>query len=476
MTGAAVRAGAREVIEAVVDAGSFESWNTPPTGTGADADYAAALARARERSGVDESVLAGCAQVAGRPVVLIVGEFGFLGGSIGTVAAERVVRAVERATRAGLPILASTASGGTRMQEGTPAFVRMLDIVAAIARHRAAGLPYLVHLRHPTAGGVMASWGALGQITLAEPGALLGFLGPRVTELLTGAPMPEGVQTAENLAARGHVDALVPIEGLRQAITPILDALLDREEPCSPTAPCPAIRPLDADAAEVWESVEATRGPDRLRLSDLYRSGIDLLTPLAGTGHGRPAVQVRLARVTGIPCVLIAQDRHAEHPLGPGDLRAAQRGMALAEEWKLPLITLVDTDGADLSPTAENGGLVFTIAQCMADLQNLTVPSVSVLLGQGAGGGALALLGGRHVVATQRSWLAPLPPEGASAIVHGDTAHAPELAKRQRIGAPTCWPPGSSTDWYQSRRAKPLTSWQTRWSWPQSRLFWNRRA
>ena len=136
-------------------------------------------------------MLTGRGQVRGRPVAVVVNEFRFLAGSIGRAAADRITAAVRRATAEGLPLLASTASGGTRMQEGTPAFVRMVEISRALMDHRAAGLPYLVHLRHPTTGGVYASWGSLGHVTVAEPGALVGFLGPKVYAGLNGAAVPD---------------------------------------------------------------------------------------------------------------------------------------------------------------------------------------------------------------------------------------------------------------------------------------------
>src|SRR5690606_13950742 len=139
----------------------------------------------------------------------------FLAGTIGVAAADRLVRAIERATRERLPLLAATASGGTRMQEGTLAFVQMVKISDAVMAHRAAGLPYLVYLRHPTTGGVFASWGSLGHLTAAEPGALVGFLGPRVYESLRGHPFPEGVQVAENLHAHSLVDAVLEPRELR---------------------------------------------------------------------------------------------------------------------------------------------------------------------------------------------------------------------------------------------------------------------
>ena len=185
---------AAELLDAVVDHGTFVSWDEPAQQPQASEDYTRDLARAREKSGTDESVVTGSGLIRGHRVAVIVSEFSFLAGSIGHAAAQRIVAAVERATAEGLPLLAGPASGGTRMQEGTLAFLSMVKITGAVRAHRQAGLPYLVYLRHPTTGGVMASWGSLGHINVAEPGALLGFLGPRVYEALYGEAFPDGVQ------------------------------------------------------------------------------------------------------------------------------------------------------------------------------------------------------------------------------------------------------------------------------------------
>ncbi|MET1061654.1 MAG: carboxyl transferase domain-containing protein, partial [Aeromicrobium sp.] len=186
---------AQGLLDLVLDEGSFESWDEPVDRSGLDPAYQQELVAAAERSGTDESVLTGRGLMRGRPVAVLVNEFRFLAGSIGHAAAQRITAAVRRATAEGIPVLATTASGGTRMQEGTPAFVHMVDITRAIMDHRAAGLPYLIYLRHPTTGGVFASWGSLAHITIAEPGALIGFLGPKVYELLEGRPFPPNVQT-----------------------------------------------------------------------------------------------------------------------------------------------------------------------------------------------------------------------------------------------------------------------------------------
>jgi acetyl-CoA carboxylase carboxyl transferase subunit beta len=325
------------------------------------------------------------------------------------------------------------------MQEGTPAFVHMVDISRAIMDHRAAGLPYLVHLRHPTTGGVFASWGSLGHITVAEPGALVGFLGPKVYELLEGRPFPAGVQVSENLARRGIVDSVVLHEELPSVVDRALGLLVD-----PPTRSTRERRPAVEQGRErrhgTWESIEITRGEPRAGVRDVLRHGSDATVRLQGTEEGErdTAMLVAFARLDGVPCVVVGQDRTTQtpdNPMGPAALREARRGMRLAAELGLPLVSFIDTPGAELSPEAEEGSIAGEIARCIASMSTLGVPSVSVLLGQGCGGGALALLPADVVVATENAWLSPLPPEGASAIVHGDVDHAPQMAEQQRVSA-----------------------------------------
>ncbi|MGO3279045.1 MAG: carboxyl transferase domain-containing protein, partial [Brevibacterium aurantiacum] len=208
------RLNAHELVDIVVDDGSFVSWDTTPiTPAGGISDeYAAELAAAKEKSGVDEAIITGEGRIEGRRVAIVAGEFRFLAGSIGVAAAQRLVDAIERATLEGLPLLAGPASGGTRMQEGTIAFLSMVKITNAVMAHRRAALPYLVYLRHPTTGGVFASWGSMGHVTVAEAGSLIGFLGPRVYEAIYGEKFPENVQTGENLHKHGIIDAVISPE------------------------------------------------------------------------------------------------------------------------------------------------------------------------------------------------------------------------------------------------------------------------
>lgn len=441
MTPRPTRLSAAQLVELVLDDGSWTSWDVPVVRGELDPEYAAELVAAEERSGVDESVVTGAGTVNGRRVAVLAGEFAYLAGSIGTAAAERLVLAIERATAEGLPLLAAPVSGGTRMQEGTAAFVRMVDITAAICRHKDAGHPYLVYLRHPTTGGVMASWGSLGHVTVAEPGALVGFLGPRVYEALYGKPFPEGVQTSENLFAHGLVDAVLPPEDLQEIVHRALEVLTAPRDPDeNPLAQSPDRTPQTVPSGDAWESVTRSRDDRRPGARRLLRLAATDVIPLNGTGEGEtdPGLLLALARFGGAPCVVLAQDRRGqtrERPLGPGALREARRGMRLAAELRLPLVTVIDTPGAALSVEAEEGGLAGEIARCLADLVMLEAPTLTVLLGQGTGGGALALLPADRVVAAQHAWLSPLPPEGASAIRHRTPDRAAEMARAQGVGS-----------------------------------------
>jgi acetyl-CoA carboxylase beta subunit len=428
---------ALELFAQVADPGTYRDWAIPLVDVNPNEKYAAELARAAEKSGVDESVISGEALIHGRRVAFVACEFRFMAGTIGMAAAERLVATIERATAEGLPLLAGPASGGTRMQEGTLAFMAMVKISAAIARHKNAGLPYLVYLRNPTTGGVMATWGSLGHLTVAEPGALVGFLGPRVHEALFGFAFPEGVQTSENLFRHGLLDAVVTPEQLPAIIDRVLGILMTPREQRFDDA-LPQQMPIAFTGTA--DSIERSRRRDRPGVKAFLRYAASDVLPLNGTGEGEhdPGVILALARFGGVSCVIMGQDRVSQRtgkPLGPAALREARRGMRLAVELKLPLVTVIDTPGAALTREAEEGGLAQEIARCLSDLTTIETPVVSVILGEGTGGGAIALLPADYTIASQHGWLAPLPPEGASAIIHRNLDHAMEMAEAQGVSS-----------------------------------------
>jgi acyl-CoA carboxylase subunit beta len=292
-----------DLLARLIDPGTFRTWD----------------------DGQDESVVTAEAHIAGHGVALAASDFSVAGGSIGLVAGERLTRAVERATEERLPLIALPASGGTRMQEGTPAFLQMLKVTAAVSAHKAAGLPYLTYLRHPTTGGVLASWASLGHVTFAEPGALIGFLGPRVYEALEGHSFPAGIQTAEHLLERGIIDAVVPVCNLRARLAAALAAFPPAAPspwPAPGSGPRPEREPVPFPATDAWDNVLATRQRDRPSAADLLR---EVAGDRAGTGAAG-GLLLGMGRVAGIAVAAAGQQasRACGSPAGRWTWRTAR--------------------------------------------------------------------------------------------------------------------------------------------------------
>lgn len=439
---------ALERVALVADAGSFEPWfeqvvSHDPYDFHDSRPYTERLASAREKTGSSESVACGGATLEGRPVGIVAAEFGFLGGSIGVATGERVARLLERCQAERRPVVALPASGGTRMQEGTAALMQMAKLAAAVSRFRAAGLAYLVCLTHPVTGGVLASWGSLGTVSWALPGALIGFGGPRVVELMTGTALPPGVQVAEHLLAHGQLDdVILPSELRERAARALRVAAPQRHhEPSVAVAEEERIDPSQAEG-DACASLARSRDPRRPSTRDLIERAATDVTLLRGDRTGAPddpSCLVALAAWRGVPVVVVAQHRdgraHGRSVMGPAGFRKARRGMALAAELGLPLVTLIDTPGAEMSVLAEEGGMAGEIARCLAAMSCVPSPTLAVILGEGGSGGALALLPADRVVCAQHGNLAPIAPEGASAILYRTTDRAEELANSQGIGS-----------------------------------------
>ena len=440
------RLSAFEAVLVVADQGSFRPWGGAfPSLEPLPEAYAKDLGTAQESSGADEAVLAGRARIGGVAVGVLAWEFTFLGGSVGIGTAARIVSAVRRATAEGLPLVAIPRSGGTRMQEGAPAFVQMVAIAAALAEHRAAGLPYFVHLCDPTAGGVLATLGSAGDLTTAEPSAMVGFLGPRAFSAITGEQFPAGVQTAENLHARGLIDAVLAWDDLREYWSRVL-VLWDGRLPSPAAAPIehqgprvtPKVEGGPDSAGQLWDYVQVSRQSHRMDPEQFLAAHVADLVVLPGSGQGEVAsgALVGLGRLVGMPVVVVAtMDRRSGLPLTVGGLRTIRRGISLAGRWGLPVVTVIDTLGAQLSVDGEHSGIAWQISRVMLDLVSAPVPTASLLLGAGTGGAALALLATDRIVAGSHTWVSPLAPEGAAAIRRGGSHDPAQIAWEQRIGA-----------------------------------------
>jgi acetyl-CoA carboxylase carboxyl transferase subunit beta len=425
----------------LADSGSFEPWDEEVVAEDLlsfkdSQAYGERLGDLETRLGCSEAVLTGGALLGGRPLAVVLSDFAFLGGSVGVATGERVVRAFERAKRKRWPLLAVTASGGARMQEGVLGFVQMVRMTGAAARYRQEGLPFIVYLMDPTLGAVLASYGSLGHVTFAMPGALIGFAGPRAVRALTRKDLPRTVQYSEHLTQVGIVDELVGPRELRERVGAVLDALAPTAHPSRGLAvdePVPATR-------DAWACVAASRSPGRPGARRLLQTVASHVTELRGDGLGADdaGVIAAIARINEVPVIFLGYDRApagARAEVTPAGLKKARRAMALAEALRVPLLTVIDTPGAELSRHSEENGLARHIALCLAQLLQLSVPTLSVLMGEGSGGAALALLPADRVLAAENAWLAPIAPEGGAAILYGAPERAPELANAQRISS-----------------------------------------
>jgi acetyl-CoA carboxylase carboxyl transferase subunit beta len=382
------------------------------------------LARARERSGRDESVVAGHASVGATPVVLVDFEFAFLGGSMGSVTGGRLVAAIDEAARSRRPLVSYVASGGARMQEGVCALIQMQRIAAAVARLRRAGVPHVCVVRHPTTGGVWASFASTADVLIGIRGATVCFAGPRVRG--AGAEDQESFRTAGKVRC-GYVDVEVEADDLPETLERYV-ALLAAGMAAPPRLPDPPRALGVAPAGDsAWDAVEAARDPARPRagayLDDYFDERAEISGDrVGGTDHG---MRCGIGRRGDEVVAYAAQTGSANTPAG---FRTARRLVELAERLGLPVLTLIDTPGAANDAEAERAGVGPAIAELFVAMASVTVPVRSVVIGEGGSGGALALAGHDGLSATPDSYFAVMAPEGVAAILHRDATRAREIA------------------------------------------------
>ena len=384
-----------------------------------------------------ESVLTGRT----RDYAFVVGRFEVLGGSMGAAAGERIVRAYGRAADAGLPFVAFTASGGARMQEGMVALIQMARTARAATAHGARGLLSLAVHRSPTTGGAFASYGSLSDLRAAVDGATVGFAGPRVVQEITGQPLPPDSHTAASAYASAIVDELVTPDteaawiegalGLRDVplVAPPALAVVDTAGgyQAPPTTP---EKGAGCDGG-AWAEVLRARAPGRPSGVQWAASMCSSWTELRGRD---PVVRAGLATIDGTRAVVVALDRYAGagRPM-PAGFRLAQRAITLAAKLGLPLLTLVDTPGAEPGPTSEADGIAREIAKTFAAMAELRSPSVSICVGEGGSGGALALATADRLLVQEHAIFSVIAPEGAAAILHRDAGQAATVAAQLRL-------------------------------------------
>ncbi|MFN8533687.1 MAG: acetyl-CoA carboxylase, carboxyltransferase subunit beta [Dehalococcoidia bacterium] len=442
---------ARERVELLADPGTFREINqrirsADPLAFADKVSYRERLADARRRTGLAEAVLTGICRIDGQAVVLGALDFDFLGGSMGSATGEKIARAFEHATKEKLPIVMIATSGGARMQEGILSLMQMAKTAAAAKRHSSSGLPFISVLTNPTTGGIYASFASLGDVTLAEPGALIGFAGPRVIEQTIGERLPADAQRPEFLIGHGQVDAIIDRVKLRGVLALLLDLMMGRNRPPAATGEVSTVARSTGETA--WETVKLARHDRRPTTLDYLRRITNGFFELHGDRvYGDdPVIVGGLAELAGQPVVVIGHERghpdddarRNEGRARPEGYRKARRLMLLAAKLRLPLVTFIDTPGAYPGLESEERGLAGALALCLATMVELPTPVLSVVVGEGGSGGALALAVADRVLMQENAIYSVIAPEGAAAILYHDAARAEELAGSLRLTARDC--------------------------------------
>lgn len=474
-------------IEMIADENSFEEWDMDlQTENPLDyKGYEEKIEKLQEKTGLREAVVTGKATILGEPAVLAVCDGRFMMASMGEIVGEKITRAVERATRQELPVIIFACSGGARMQEGIVSLMQMAKTSAALKRHSDAGLLYISVLTDPTTGGVTASFAMLGDIILAEPKALIGFAGPRVIEQTIGQKLPKGFQRSEFLLEHGFIDQIVERPKMRETLGRILEfhgkVQTDIEDTIDKTAGETASQTGDqavdratgkivskttvhtadeikskdsediVDKAQTqkinaWDRVLLSRRKNRPVGSDYIRMLFQDFTEFHGDRlYGDdPAIIGGIAYFKERPVTVIAQEkgtntkenimRNFAMP-SPEGYRKALRLMKQAEKFHRPVICFVDTPGAFCGLEAEERGQGEAIARNLYELSGLKTPVLSIVIGEGGSGGALALAVADEVWMLENSIYSILSPEGFASILWKDSTKAKEAAKVMKLTA-----------------------------------------
>ena len=462
-------------IKMVVDRKSFTEWDVhmeeqnPLQYKG----YEEKIRSLREKTGLDEAVVTGKCTIKGTPTALGVCDCRFMMSSMGEVVGEKITRVFERATKERLPVILYICSGGARMQEGLVSLMQMAKTSMAIRKHSDAGLLYVPVLTDPTTGGVTASFAMLGDIILAEPKALIGFAGPRVIEQTIGQKLPKGFQRAEFLLEHGFVDKIVEREEQRSVLADILKLHENKIPDYGQADNSDMEMKYKSDNAEStetavgdkresentiwpefipsgnytpWEHVQLARAKTRPTGKDYIEALFDDFMEFHGDRHcgDDPAVIGGVAFFHGKPVTVLAQEKgegtreNIARNFGmvsPEGYWKSLRLMQQAEKFHRPVICLVDTPGAFCGLEAEERGQGEAIAKNLYTLAGLTVPVLSIVIGEGGSGGALAFAVADEVWMLEHSVYSILSPEGFASILWKDSKKAKEAAAVMKLTA-----------------------------------------
>lgn len=442
---------AMQRINSIVDKGSFEPLFTdmkvenPLDVKG----YEDKVYKLKEKTKLDEAITTGIGTIRGEKIAIAVCDSRFMMASMGHIVGEKLTSLVEKATKENLPVVVFACSGGARMQEGMVSLMQMAKTSAALKRHSESGNLYISVLTDPTTGGVTASFAMLGDIILAEPKALIGFAGPRVIEQTIGQKLPEGFQSAEFLLEHGFVDSIVERKNMRKAIRRILE--MHRKDNSAEIDAATVNEVLNKeyvgkenDDLAPWDRVQISRATDRPVGGDYIKALFTKFMELHGDRYFKDdrAIVGGIGKLNGIPVTVIAQCKgkntaeNIKRNFGmpsPDGYRKALRLMKQAEKFNRPIICFVDTPGAFCGLEAEERGQGEAIARNLFEMSSLKVPVITVVIGEGGSGGALAMAVSNRVWMMENSVYSVLSPEGYASILWKDSKRAAEAADEMKL-------------------------------------------
>lgn len=457
---------ARSRIDVLADEGTFEETSThieslDPLEFSASVPYKSRVAQDQSRTGLQEAAVTGTCLIGGTSAVVIVLDFGFLGGSMGLVVGEKVALALELAAKKHLPAIAIITSGGARIQEGVLSLMQMAKTVLAVNALHEEGVPLISVLGNPATGQVLASFGSLADIILAEPGAHIGFAPYRAIQETSRATegKPDQEYASENFFEHGQVDRIVDRDRLKHELASLLEVLAPefKQEAARKVR---VTRPR-LNSREPWEMVQLARRSDRPRAADYIDKVFSSFIELHGDRlfGDDSSVIMGLGRLGAESVVVIGQqksrpvqgaDGHegAERGLPaelrgeitPEGFRKAARAVHMAARFKLPVISLVDTPGPMLGLRMEQRGLANAIAGMITSMMQAETPTISVLIGEGGSEAALAFGVADRVLMLQNAIYTPISPEGGAASEHtgGQERAARDMARALRLTSADC--------------------------------------
>lgn len=400
----------------------------------------------RKKTNLYDAILAGKGRIGKTTVMIGVCDSRFLMGSMGYVVGEKITRLFEIATQNNLPVIMFSCSGGARMQEGMISLMQMAKTSAAVKRHSDKGLLYISVLTDPTTGGVAASFAMLGDIILAEPGALIGFAGPRVIEQTINEKLPSNFQSAEFLLNNGLIDNVIERKVMKEYIEKILVChmkpkihKINKKEQVYFCASKLAKR-------SNWERVLISRSNERPTTMDYIESIFELFLEFHGDQMAEDDKSIigGIAMINGIPVTVIGHQKgrntkeSIERNFGmahPAGYRKALRLMKEAEKFGRPIITFIDTPGAACGVKAEEEGEATAIAKNIFEMSSLKVPILSILIGEGGSGGALGIAVANEVWGMENATYSILSPEGFASILWKDSKRAQEASAVMKMTA-----------------------------------------